>query len=84
MGDDELLVREQMQRLEDHLPPDQFFRIHRSTIVRLDETETLVSKPGGDYRVRLRSGKYLKASRSRWGELADRLGIQALLKGDLE
>ncbi len=83
VGEDELLVREQMQRLEDHLPPDQFFRIHRSTIVRLDEIETLLSKPGGDYAVRLRNGKHLKASRSRWGKLADRLGIQAL-KRDLE
>ena len=84
VGEDELLVREQMQRLEDHLPPDQFFRIHRSTIVRLDEIETLLSKPGGDYTVRLRSGERLKASRSRWGKLADRLGIQVHLKGDLE
>ena len=83
VGDDELLVREQMRRLEDHLPPDQFFRIHRSTIVRLDEIETLLSKPGGDYMVCLRSGKRLKASRSRWGELAHRLGIQTPHTGDL-
>ena len=79
--EDELLVREQMRRHEDRLPPDQFFRIHRSTIVRLDEIETLLSKPGGDYAVRLRNGKRLKASRSRWGELAHRLGIQTLHPG---
>ena len=82
VGEDELLVRERMQRLEERLPPDQFFRIHRSTIVRLDEIETLLSRPGGDYKVRLRNGKRLKASRSRWGGLASRLGIQGPLKAD--
>jgi two-component system LytT family response regulator len=76
VGQEELLVREQMQRLEEQLPPDRFFRIHRSFIVRLDEIETLVYNPGGDYKVRLLDGRTLKASRSRWRELADRLGIQ--------
>ncbi len=71
-----LLVREQMQRLEEHLPPDQFFRIHRSLIVRLDEIDTLLYNPGGDYSVRLQDGRTLKASRGRWRELAERLGIQ--------
>ena len=82
VDEDALLVREQMQRLEEHLPPDQFFRIHRSTIVRLDEIEALLSKPGGDYAVRLRSGKHLKASRSRWGALVHRLGIQTPHPGE--
>ena len=76
VGKERLLVREQMQRLEERLPPDRFFRIHRSAIVRLDEIETLVSKPGGDYTVRLRDGQTLKASRGRWKELAERLAIQ--------
>jgi two-component system LytT family response regulator len=76
VGQERLLVREQMQHLEERLPPDQFFRIHRSLIVRLDEIETLVSNPGGDYTVRLLDGRTLRASRSRWKELAERLGIQ--------
>ena len=70
------LVREQMQVLEDRLPPRLFYRIHRSAIVRLDQIERLVSKPGGDYAVVLNNGKPLKVSRNRWGELARRLGIQ--------
>ncbi len=82
VGGDKLLVREQMQRLEERLPPDQFFRIHRSFIVRLDEIETLISKSGGEYQVRLFDGSRLKASRSRWGELAERLGIQVSSKSD--
>ena len=84
VGEEKLLVREQMQQLEEHLPPDQFFRVHRSFIVRLAEVETLICNPGGDYRVRLLNGIHLKVSRSRWGELASRLGIQALPKGHPE
>ena len=79
VGKEKLLVREQMQRLEEGLPPDRFFRIHRSFIVRLDVIEALLSKPGGEYQVRLSDGHRLKASRSRWGTLAERLGIQVTL-----
>ena len=76
VGEEKLLVREQMQKLEDKLPPTLFYRIHRSSIVRLDEIERLVVNPGGDYAVRLRNQKLLKVSRNRWGELTLRLGIQ--------
>ncbi len=76
VGEEKLLVRDQMQKLDDKLPPDQFYRIHRSSIVRLDEIERLIVNPGGDYAVRLRNHKQLKVSRNRWGELALRLGIE--------
>ena len=76
VGNEKLLVREQMQKLEAKLPPKLFFRIHRSSIVRLSEIERLIVNPGGDYSVRLRNGKFLKVSRNRWGELAVRLGIE--------
>lgn len=76
VGNEKLLVREQMQKLEDKLPPKLFFRIHRSSIVRLDEIEHLIVNPGGDYAVRLRNKKLLKVSRNRWGELTLRLGIE--------
>lgn len=75
-GEDKWLVREKMQILEDRLNPEHFFRIHRSTIVRMDEIDRLFYKAGGNYSVRLHSGKQLKVSRGRWGELALRLGIQ--------
>lgn len=75
-GDEKLLVREKMQNLEEKLPPDQFYRIHRSSIVRLDEIERMIVNPGGDYAVRLRNKTLLKVSRNRWGELSLRLGIQ--------
>ena len=74
--DEKLLVREQMQNLEEKLPPSQFYRIHRSSIVRLDEIDRMIVNPGGDYAVRLRNEILLKVSRNRWGELSLRLGIQ--------
>ena len=75
IGEEKLLVREQMQNLEEKLPPDAFYRIHRSSIVRLDEIDSLIVNPGGDYSVRLRNNTNLKVSRNRWGELSLRLGI---------
>ena len=75
VGNDKYLIREQMQTLEDRLAPDQFFRIHRSTIVRLDRIDVLLYNPGGDYALRLQDGRHLKVSRNRWKELAQRLGV---------
>jgi two-component system LytT family response regulator len=74
-GDDTFVVREQMQTLEDRLDPSQFFRIHRSTIVRLDRIESLLVAGGGDYAVRLTDGTRLRVSRSRRDDLAARLGL---------
>ncbi len=75
VGENVFLVRERMQTLEERLDPDRFFRIHRSAIVRLDLVEALLHGAGGDYSVRLVTGKRLKVSRSRRDELAARLGL---------
>jgi two-component system LytT family response regulator len=76
--DNTFLIREQMQTLEERLNPADFFRIHRSTIVRLDLIESLHHAPGGDYAVTLRNGQRLKVSRGRRDELAQRLGLENL------
>lgn len=75
VGDRKYLVRERMQALEERLDPSRFFRIHRSAIVRLDLVETLLRNPGGDYAVQLKGGARLKVSRSRYEELAQKMGI---------
>jgi len=75
VGDDALLIREQMQALAKRLDPGQFYRIHRSTIVRLDRIDTLLYGQGGDYAVRLKDGKRLKVSRNRREALEQRLGL---------
>lgn len=70
------IVREQMQTLEERLDPAQFFRIHRSTIVRLDLIEALLHQAGGHYSVRLKTGQRLKVSRSRREALEEQLGLK--------
>ena len=76
VGKEKLLVREKMQQLDQKLSPELFYRIHRSSIVRLDTIERLIVNPGGDYAARLQDGILLKVSRNRWRELSLRLGIQ--------
>ncbi|MEM8488811.1 MAG: LytTR family DNA-binding domain-containing protein [Bacteroidota bacterium] len=75
VGENVFVTREKMQTLEERLDPDQFFRIHRSTIVRLDCIESLLVNSGGDYAVKLKGGKRLKVSRGRRDELETRLGL---------
>ncbi|MDX1419592.1 MAG: LytTR family DNA-binding domain-containing protein [Rubricoccaceae bacterium] len=74
-GDETFVVRERMRTLEERLDPAQFARIHRSTIVRLDRVEALLTAPGGDYAVRLVGGTRLRVSRARRDALAERLGL---------
>jgi len=72
-AEDAYLLRERMHVLEDRLDPSAFARIHRSTIVRLDLIETVTHRSGGDYSVRLESGRRLDVSRSRREDLLDQL-----------
>ncbi len=74
-GEQTYHVRERMQVLERKLDPQQFLRIHRSTIVRLDLIDTLLRAGGGDYSVKLKNGVVLNVSRTRVDELEQRLGL---------
>lgn len=68
-------IRERMKTLEERLDPEVFFRIHRSTIVRLERVASLLTRGGGHYAVELDDGTRLKVSRSRYEDLQDRLGL---------
>ena len=61
--DDTLLTRSSLNRLGALLSTERFVRIHRSTIVNLDQICHLEPQAGGEYLVTLNSGKQLKASR---------------------
>lgn len=78
VGEKTYLIREKMQTLEERLDPSQFFRIHRSSIVRLENVEAILNRGGGDYAVRLSSGEKLSLSRNRREELEQRLGLDML------
>lgn len=72
-ADEAYLLRERMHVLEDRLDPSDFARIHRSTIVRLDLIESVLHRSGGDYAVRLETGRTLDVSRSRHKDLLAQL-----------
>jgi len=74
VGSDTHLVRTSLRALEEQLDPEEFFRIHRSEIVRLDRVELLLRESGGSYQVQLDSGEKLPVGRSRREELESRLG----------
>ncbi|MFC1725441.1 LytR/AlgR family response regulator transcription factor, partial [candidate division KSB1 bacterium] len=59
------LLRESLKQLEKSLDPDEFFRIHRSAIVKFNEIESLHTIPCGDYEVILRDKTKLKLARTR-------------------
>lgn len=78
VGEKTYLIREKMQTLEERLDPSRFFRIHRSSIVRLENVEAILNRGGGDYAVRLSTGEKLSLSRNRREELEQRLGLDML------
>jgi two-component system, LytTR family, response regulator len=75
VGDKAYVIRERMQTLEERLNPQHFFRVHRSAIVRLEQIETLLRDPGGDYAVRLKGGMQLSVSRNRVEQLEKWMGL---------
>lgn len=74
VGDRTFAVRERMQDLEEKLDPEQFMRVHRSAIVRLEQVDVMLRAAGGDYAVRLKDGTELSVSRAKREELEARLG----------
>ncbi len=70
------LIRETMNALEEQLDPERFIRVHRSAIVAIDDVDRLLRGAGGDYEVRMKSGARIAVSRSRRGELEERLGLR--------
>ena len=81
-GEDTHVIRERMKTLAARLDPDEFVRVHRSAIVRLNEIELILRGGGGNYAVRLNDGTRLSVSRSRIKELQDRLGVDVLQRDD--
>ena len=74
VGGREHLVRDTIARLEQRLDPQQFVRIHRSTIVRFDRITELIPDRHGDFQIRLKNGTTLAMSRTFRPLVEDRFG----------
>lgn len=69
------MVQVRMKELQRRLNPKMFWRIHRSTIVNINEIQSLQSIGSGDYTVHLKSGSKHRLSRKYKEELPDKLGL---------
>ena len=74
VGEDDYLVRETMTGLERRLDVAQFVRIHRSTIVNLDQIKEIQPWFKGELMVILTDGEQLPLSRKYRKALQERLG----------
>ena len=63
-GDNSLILRETMKDLERRLNPTNFQRVHRSTIVNLDQVRQVKPHTNGECFLVLESGAEVKVSRS--------------------
>ncbi len=72
---EEHLIRDSLAKLESKLDPNQFVRIHRSTMVNINQIKELYPASHSDYFVMLRSGKELLMSRNYRKKLAGRLNL---------
>jgi two-component system LytT family response regulator len=63
-GDNSLILRETMKDLERRLDPRLFQRVHRSTIVNLDQVKQVKPHTNGECFLVLSSGNEVKVSRS--------------------
>ena len=68
------LLRETISSLESQLNPKKFVRIHRSSIVRIDQIQELQPWFHGEYRIILHDGTQLTLSRNHRDKLQEALG----------
>lgn len=71
-GDQNHLLRETMDAIERQLDPQQFFRVHRSTIVNLARVREIRPLLRGDCELRLANGTAVRLSRNRRREFEAR------------
>jgi two-component system LytT family response regulator len=64
-----------MQELEERLDPEEFMRIHRSTVVRIDRVAALEPMANAEDAVLMRDGMKLRVSRAYRREVRRRMGL---------
>ena len=63
VGEQVHIMRCTMKELESLLDPNLFQRIHRSTIINLDQVEKIINHTNGEYFLAMKNGARLKMSR---------------------
>jgi len=74
-NDGKHLKQATMKYFEDHLNPDDFVRVHRSYIVRIDQVSQLQPYEKGAYVAILKTGEKLKISKTGLKNLKERLNF---------
>lgn len=69
------VLRESLNNLEEQLERESFFRIHRSTIVNIDQVKEIVHSEYSEVDARMNDGKLLHISKSNKKEFLEKLGI---------
>ena len=69
------LLRESLNNMEGQLDQRSFFRIHRSTIVNLDQVKEIVHSDYSEVDARMNDDKLLHISKSNKKEFLEKLGI---------
>jgi two-component system LytT family response regulator len=70
-NNDKITVSKVLKEYEELLPVDRFLRVHKSSIINLNDLKEFNSKNG--YQAIMKSGEKISVSRRRAAELADRL-----------
>ncbi len=60
------LVRHSLRAPERELDPAGWVRVHRSVMVRRDEIREVVTRPDGDWEVRLTDGTTMRVGATYW------------------
>ncbi len=66
-----LMLRETIKQLAETLDPRKFVRVHRSTIVNIDQVREILREGRSEGWVHLSSGRKLKMSKAGWQALLD-------------
>lgn len=70
------VLRDSLSNLEEQLSENMFFRIHRSTIVNLEQVKEIVHSEYSEIDARMNDDKLLHISKSNKKEFLEKLGIQ--------
>jgi DNA-binding LytR/AlgR family response regulator len=68
-------TNETLEQLQKRLDPEQFFRIHRSSLINLKSDFEMEPWEDGRLRLHLKGGKTLTVARERARQLRERMGF---------